>query len=172
MDAAAALSEWGPRRRWAAVGGAILVALSIGIPTDVIPNPVFGRPLVDVTWWAYPQLAVTAALGGLLIATYVAEPNDRPVDRHISETDEIDAPGRVGGVGGLLSFLAVGCPTCNKLVVLAVGTSGALDWFAPAQPLLALVSIGLLGWAVRVRLRDQVSCPIAAGSQHEVNIGG
>lgn len=78
----------------------------------------------------------------------------------------------IGGVGGLLSFLAVGCPTCNKLVVLAVGTSGALDWFAPAQPLPALVSIGLLGLAVRVRLRDRVSCPIAAGSPHEVNIGG
>jgi len=43
--------------------------------------------------------------------------------------------GRLGG-GGLLSFLAIGCPICNKLVVLALGLGGVLRWFAPIQPLL------------------------------------
>ena len=76
--------------------------------------------------------------------------------------DELDTPGRAGGVGGLLSFFAVGCPTCNKLVVVALGSTGALDWFAPAQPLLAGLSIAMLVWALRSRLRGEASCPIAA----------
>lgn len=139
----------------AAVAGAVATALLIGLPTDVIPNPVFGRP-VDVTWWSYPSLGVTAVLGGLLLATYVRPDHDR------SPADELDRPARTGGIGGLLSFFAVGCPTCNKLVVLAIGSSGALDWFAPAQPLLAVASVGLLVWALRARLRVPDACPLPA----------
>ena len=173
METITALSAWGTRRRGAAVIGALVVALAIGIPTDVIPNPVFGRPLVDVQWWNYPVLAITAVLGGLLLATYVVEPaaDDDGLGSD-DEPDEIDAPGKVGGVGGFLSFLAVGCPTCNKLVVLAIGTTGALDWFQPAQPLLAVLSLGLLAWALRVRLRNEVSCRIAPATRHDANIGG
>lgn len=134
----------------------VLVFVAVGIPTDVIPNPVFGRP-VDVTWWSYPVLIVTAVLGGLLAATYV-----RDTDRLAPDlADELDRPGRAGGLAGLLSFFAVGCPTCNKLVVIAVGSTGALDWFAPAQPLLAIASVILLGWALRARLRGADACRIA-----------
>ena len=128
------------------------MSLAVGLPTDVIPNPVFGRP-VDVTWWSYPVLVVTAVLGGLLAATYVRV--DQP-------DEELDTPGKAGGLGGLLSFFAVGCPTCNKLVVVALGSTGALDWFAPAQPILAGLSLVLLGWALRARLRSATVCRIAA----------
>ncbi len=66
-------------RQWlTALGGAVVVALAVGLPTDVIPNPVFGRP-VDVTWWSYPSLIATSIFGGLLIATYVTE--QQPVTR-------------------------------------------------------------------------------------------
>ena len=134
-----------------AAAGAIAVALLIGVPTDVIPNPIFGRP-VDITWWSYPTLVITSILGGLLAATYV---------RDGATTDDLDRPGRVGGIGGMLGFFAIGCPACNKLVVVALGTTGALEWFAPAQPLLAIGSIALLAWALRGRLRGAASCPIA-----------
>jgi hypothetical protein len=150
-----ALADWPPRRWAAAAVASIVIALAVGLPTDVIPNPVFGRP-VDVTWWSYPILIATAVMGGLLVATYVrAAPNDPNLD------DELDAPGKAGGLGGLLSFFAVGCPTCNKLAVVALGSTGALDWFAPAQPLLALLSLVLLGWALRARLRSADACRIA-----------
>jgi hypothetical protein len=150
-----ALRTWSVRRWASAVVAALATALLVGLPTDVIPNPVFGRP-VDVTWWSYPVLVLTSVLGGLLVATYVREPGGPTTD------EELDRPGRTGGVGGLLSFFAVGCPTCNKLVVVALGTTGALDWFAPAQPLLAVASIVLLAWALRARLRGQVACRMAA----------
>lgn len=135
---------------------AALSALAIGLPTDVIPNPVFGRQGTPVEPWAAPVLAITAGLSGLLAATYF-----RPGDASAPvEGDELDQPGRFGGLGGLLSFFAVGCPICNKLVVIALGTSGALTWFAPVQPYLGVVALGLLAWALRVRLQGEVACVI------------
>jgi hypothetical protein len=130
----------------------VLVALAIGLPTDVIPNPVFGRP-VPVTWWSYPTLLVTAVLGGLLAATYVSDRASVP-----AVLDDMDAPTRRGGIAGLLSFFAVGCPVCNKLVIVALGTTGARQWFEPIQPILAIASIVLLAWAVRSRLRSAGTC--------------
>jgi hypothetical protein len=136
----------------AAAFAAIGVALLIGIPTDVIPNPVFGRP-VPVTWWSYPTLAITAVLGGLLAATYVRATADAAVSN-----EEIDTPTRNGGIAGLLSFFAVGCPVCNKLVIVALGATGARQWFEPVQPVLAVGSVVLLAWALRARLRSADSC--------------
>jgi hypothetical protein len=146
--APAAVRAWTPRHWAVAAAGTVVVALLVGIPTDVIPNPVFGRP-VPVTWWSYPVLAVTAVLGGLLAATYVRDPADADAD----DLDELDRPARTGGVAGLLSFFAVGCPVCNKVVVLALGTVGAREWFEPLQPYLAAASIALMAWALRSRLR-------------------
>ena len=147
----AELGRWPARRWWVAAMGAVATALVVGLPTDVIPNPVFGRP-VPVTWWSYPVLIVTAVLGGLLVGTYV---------RADGETEFIDdRPARAGGVGGLLSFFAVGCPVCNKLVVIALGVVGARRWFEPIQPLLAVASMVLLAVALRARLRNARSCPL------------
>ena len=153
-----ALKSWtGARWRFAAAM-ATVSALAIGLPTDVIPNPVFGRQGTPVEPWAMPVLAITAVLSGLLFATYVqAGTRD--------ETDEaagLDRPSRFGSLGGLLSFFAVGCPICNKVVVIALGTSGALTWFAPVQPYLGIFALGLLAWALRVRLRGEVACTVEA----------
>ena len=129
---------WTPRRLGAAVGGAILTALAIGLPTVVIPNSLFGRA-VPVTWWSYPVLATAALLSGLLLATYVADPRPAGADSGPGPDPVEDRSGsRRGAAAAALSFFAVGCPVCNKLVLLALGSSGALTWFAPAQPVLAL----------------------------------
>ena len=86
-----ALLGW-PRRRWAvAAAWAIGTVLVVGLPTAMIPNPVFGRD-VPTTWWAWPVLVATAVLGGLLGATYV-----RAGDEKVPSS---------GLVGGLLAYLA------------------------------------------------------------------
>ena len=74
--------------------------------------------------------------------------------------EDIDAPTRNGGIAGLLSFFAVGCPVCNKLVIVALGATGARQWFEPVQPLLAVASVALLAWALRARLRSGDTCRI------------
>ena len=153
-----ALKSW-TGWRWAfALGMAAVSALAIGLPTDVIPNPVFGRQGTPVEPWAVPVLAITALVSGLHFATYVQTGG-------AADVEGLDRSGRFGSVGGLLTFFAVGCPICNKVVVIALGTSGALTWFAPVQPYLGLIALGLLAWALRVRLRGEVACPVDAADQ-------
>jgi len=173
------LRSWS-RRRWiAAVGAAVATVLIMAVPTALIPTPVFGRE-IPPTAWAWPVLVVSAVLGGLLFATYVREPRAdlanstdmAPSDVASAEATDVDRVDvdRVdtrGTVGALLTFFAVGCPVCNKLVLLALGYTGAIQWFAPVQPFLAAGAIVLLGWALVVRLRGQVVCrvPSAAAAQ-------
>ncbi|MDG2232910.1 MAG: hypothetical protein P8L16_03730, partial [Ilumatobacter sp.] len=87
-----ALKGWSSARWRFAAAMATVSALAIGLPTDVIPNPVFGRQGTPVESWAMPVLAITAVLSGLLFATYVqADVAD--------ETDDVvglDRPSRFG----------------------------------------------------------------------------
>ncbi|HET9078993.1 MAG TPA: hypothetical protein VFO01_00525 [Trebonia sp.] len=142
------IRSW-PARRWvAAVLAAIATALLIGIPTVLIPTPVFGRS-VPVQWWSYPVLAATAVLSGLIFATYV-DTGAAPTRRQT----------RMSLGGGLLSMFAVGCPACNKIAVLLLGMSGALNLWAPVQPLVGVASVGLLAWALQRRLAGERACPV------------
>lgn len=142
------LLSWPPRRWLAATLGAVVFALAAGVPTDVVPTSLFTR-MTSVQWWNYPILVTTALLGGLVVATYVRTPA------------KSNGMGKTAG-GGLLSALAIGCPVCNKLVVFALGFSGALTIWAPLQPVLGLASLALLGWALRSRLRTEQVCPAPA----------
>lgn len=147
-----ALRSW-PVRRWlVAAGWTVVTVLVVGVPTVLIPNSVFGRA-VPVTWWAWPTLLVTAVLAGMVGATYVRGEGTQPA-----------AGGRAGAVGGLLTYLAVGCPVCNKIALLALGYSGALRWFAPAQPFLAVAGIVLLVYALHQRLAGEIACPTPSPS--------
>jgi hypothetical protein len=71
-----------------------------------------------------------------------------------------DERGRAGVLGTtFLSTLAVGCPVCNKIVMGLLGVSGALGVWAPIQPVLAVMSLVLLGAAVIVRWRRRACTP-------------
>lgn len=152
------LRAWSARRWLVALATGLATAFVVAIPTAVIPNPVFGRS-IETTWWSYPVVVITGVLSGLLIATYVREPLP---GGEVPEPDELepDRPMTLAAVGGLVSFFAVGCPVCNKLVLLALGASGAVSWFAPVQPILALASIAMMTWALRARLRGAQTCAI------------
>ena len=58
-----ALRSWTARQRLAAVGFSIFFALLVGIPTVLIPNPVFGRQ-VPVHEWNYPVWMASSVLPG------------------------------------------------------------------------------------------------------------
>lgn len=123
-----------------AVPRAVIAALLIAVPADLIDTRFFGRP-IDPKPIDYVILAVTAGLIGLILAI-------RP--ETTSPRDEADQTRTVWG--GFVSFLAVGCPVCNQAVVALVGTSGALSWWAPVQPLVGLFAIALLIHTLRRRL--------------------
>lgn len=153
-----ALSTWSARRWWSALIFGLGIAVIIALPTAVIPNPIFGRS-IETTWWSYPTVIITGILGGLLMATYVREPAEAPKPE---DDGEKDSALRWGTIGGFVSFFAVGCPVCNKLVLIAIGASGAVTWFAPIQPFLALASIAFMVWALNERLKNQNSCTLIA----------
>ena len=136
---------------------AVVAALVIGIPADLIENPVFGRP-IDPKPIDYLILAVTSLLVGLIFAIRAAPVSDGAEAAETVDLDEDTTP----IWGGFVSFLAVGCPVCNQLVVGLVGTSGALSWWAPVQPVVGLAAVGLLLWALKRRLDTYqlTSCPL------------
>lgn len=157
----AVVRQW-PQRRWAvAVIGGVVTGLLVALPTAVIPNPLFGRE-IGVTWWSYPVVVATAILGGLLIATYVRPRGAAADPADGAEPEELDRASTLGMAGAFVSFFAVGCPVCNKLVLLALGTSGAVTWFAPIQPYLAVASVALMAVALRARLRGEIACAVPA----------
>jgi hypothetical protein len=132
-----------------AVGSSILTGLFISLPTAIIKTPIFGRE-IEVTPWSVPVVIVTSILSGMLFATYIKMEQSIDEDRSL----------KVGGAGALFSFLAVGCPVCNKLVLIALGYSGAIQYFAPVQPYLAAAGILLLAYALRKRLIGESLCQV------------
>lgn len=155
-----ALRMWTARRWRVAVLGGIATAILVALPTAVIPNPVFGRA-IEVTWWSYPIVVLTGILGGLLMATYVKEPWQSDAESSGEAQEEAKAS-KLGIAGAFVAYFAVGCPVCNKLVLIALGTSGAMTWFAPVQPFLAVASVILMAVALRIRLKNQISCSVSA----------
>lgn len=149
LGALAYVVSWSRRHWLAAAAVAAGVLLVTGIPTDLIPTPLFRRPIA-ATWWDYPIWALTAALAGLIAATYVG-PRARE--------SRASRPKLAYG-GGLLSFFAVGCPTCNKVAVVALGVGGASTTFAALQPILGLAALALLAAALVVRLRAAAACRV------------
>ncbi|GAB3197435.1 hypothetical protein GCM10027062_09180 [Nocardioides hungaricus] len=139
---------------------ALAIAVILGIPTGIIETPFYTR-MTPVLWWNYPVWATSSALTGALAATYVRQP---------AEMTQMTQGGKTF-LGNMLSLFAIGCPICNKLVVMSLGVSGALTWFAPAQPFLAVGSLALLGYALWQRVQRARACRVSV-PHHPVNREG
>lgn len=144
-------------RYWLTAGVyAAVAALIIGIPTRVIPNHWFSR-MTPTRTEDYVFLTATSVLLGMTLA----------LGRRVAAD-----PRRSLG-SGFATFLAVGCPVCNKLVVALIGVGGALSWFAPAQPVIGAAAVALLAVGLRQRLRAVAStaCPAPAVSAEGARTG-
>jgi hypothetical protein len=147
-----------------------LSALAYGLVAAIIPNPVFGRqippePFAVVVW------LVSAPLMGIIGATYSSPwtPATTPLVLLGGDGAAVARPAAgppvggderatwLGGVASFGAFLAIGCPVCNKLALLLLGTSGALSIWAPIQPVLGAISLVLLVATVVWRLRLRAS---------------
>lgn len=144
--ALAALSVF-DRRAWLfAMAGFFATLPVLGIPTAIIDNPLFSR-MTPTRTQDYLIWAATALLVGLIAGTFAAS-------RGSTQKGLLS--------GGLLSFLSIGCPICNKLVVALIGLSGALTFFAPLQLYLGLIAVGLLAWTLWIRMQSLAgNCPVS-----------
>ncbi len=141
-----ALRLFGPRGWFVAALGTVTALVAIGIPAAIVSSPFFIR-MIPTRPQDYVIWVVSALLVGLIAGTYASRAPSNNQGKVFS--------------GGMLSFLAVGCPICNKLVVLMLGTSGALTFFGPAQIYIGLASLGLLAWTFSLRARSvATACPM------------
>lgn len=134
----AGLSVYTPKA-WAVTALAAAIGLVvIGLPTAIYENPFFVR-MIPVRAQDYVIWVVSSVLIGLIVGSYFAG-------------GSVSGEGKALSGGGLTVF-AVGCPICNKLVVLLLGVSGALQWFAPIQLYIGIASVILLGWTLFLRAK-------------------
>lgn len=149
---------------WTALWAAVSL-LAFGLVTAIIPNPVFARqiPAEPFAIWTW---IVSAPLMGLVMATYTVPPRPSPITLvDLGPGDVAVAERRsttLGSLAGLGAFLAIGCPVCNKIALVLLGASGAMSVYAPIQPLIGAVSLGLLVataiWRLRLRATGG-ACP-------------
>lgn len=130
---------WPRFTAWAALAAAGYV-LVLGVLTAIIPTPWIDR-ILPVNGWNLASLILPALLFGPLVATY-----------RVPWPTTCDLTGRTG-LGAGLSWFAASCPACNKLLVLAVGMSGATGVVRTLQPLIGLLSLALLALALRTRIK-------------------
>jgi len=133
-----AFSMFTPKAWVIATLAAAIGLVVIGLPTAIYENPFFVR-MTPVRAQDYVIWVVSSALIGLTVGSYFAGGSKAGEEKILS--------------GGVLSVLAVGCPICNKPVVLLLGTSGALTFFAPVQVYIGIASVLLLGWTLLLRAK-------------------
>ena len=155
---------------WAAVWSAVSL-VAFGLVSAIIPNPVFGRQIPPEPFAIWVWIA-SAPLMGILVATWMvpASAPARPMVRAVTMAGVAAGPSTeargttLGTIAGFGAFLAIGCPVCNKIAIVLLGTSGALTIFAPIQPLIGAVSLALLAGTLAWRLRSRArggACAVA-----------
>ena len=106
-----------------------------GIPTNVIPNPLFTR-MVSRTVLDYVFLVSSSVLLGAYLGVHLYKKN---------QSKKCTTATYSGAIGSILAF---GCPVCNKLLVLLFGATALLTYFEPYRHMLGFASIAMLGGAL------------------------
>ncbi|MEO5781250.1 MULTISPECIES: hypothetical protein [Arthrobacter] len=129
------LGTW-RRARFAAAGaGAVAAAAAVGSVNGMIIDG--GAP-----WWSLAVLAAGAVLTGLVLGSYVRAPIG-------AEATLCDTRWPLIGLTGLVLATSTGPDTLATHLF-----TGAAPWVLAGmiQPAFAILSLGLLGWALRERL--------------------
>ncbi len=123
-------------RRWALGSAVALLAFAgLGTVSALWNSPLFMR-MTPAGGWEIGLLAALSVLLGLYVAIR------RPA-----------CTNRVAGTGGVLGFLGVACPVCNKVLVLLVGGELLFAYFEPIRLYVAAAGVAAVGAAVILEWR-------------------
>ena len=109
----------------------------LGTVTALWENPLFFR-MTPAGEWEIGLLGFLALLSGIYVV----------IRRPFCSSKTV-------GVGGLLGFLGVACPICNKLLLLAFGSELLLTYFEPVRIYVTALGIIIVAWAVVHELQHQ-----------------
>lgn len=125
--------------------------LAVGTVSALWPNPLFARmtPAQGFEIWAL-------ALQSLLVGVYVL------VRRPACSVKPM-------GIASVIAFLGVACPTCNKILLLVLGSELILAHIEPLRPHIAAAGLALTAVAVAWEWRKGRRRP-AAGLRIQVNV--
>ena len=129
-DGRFALRAMTPRTRAPRILKAMAVALGsfggLGTVSALWDNPFFIR-MTPAGSWEIALLAVMSILLGVYVAIR------RPI-----------CSAKAAGTGGLLGFLGVACPVCNKVLLLLFGGELLLTYFEPVRIYVAAAGVLLI----------------------------
>lgn len=122
-------------RIFAGLGVTVIMFAVLGTVSAIWANQFFIR-MTPVQGFEIPMLALLAALSGAFVALR------RPVC----------AAKRATGAG-ILGFLGIACPVCNKILLLIFGGEVLMAYFEPVRIYVTLLSIALMAWLVWREIR-------------------
>ena len=140
--------RWWSARQWRVAGaGFVLAFLVIGEVGETLPPTDTGR-VYPVQWWNWVTLIVTAALIGLIAATFIQPGGRRAL------------AGAGSGSAGTVAAIVMACPVCSPLAIPLLGTGGLIAFLVPGRGWIALASILLLAATLLLRLRAAGTCAV------------
>jgi hypothetical protein len=115
-----------------AIGAAVAVGafLALGTVAALWENPLFIR-MTPAGGWEISLLAVMSVMSGVFIA----------IRRPFCSV-------KGAGAGGILGFLGVACPVCNKILLIIFGGELLMTYYEPVRIYLAALGALLIGWMV------------------------
>ena len=129
---------------YSAIAGVVAFAL-VGTLTALWNNPFFVR-MTPAAGFELALLTVQSLLGGLYLG--------------------LRTPAcaiKTAGSGGILGFLGVACPVCNKILVAIFGSGLLLSYFEPVRLYVGLVGTVALWFALDRKLRVRAAVtPVTA----------
>ena len=116
------------------VGVAAAMFAGLGTVAALWENPLFMR-MTPTGGFEIALLLLLSVLAGV----YVGLP-------------QAECAKRTAGTGGVIGFLGIACPVCNKILMLLFGSTLLLEYYEPARLYLALGGVVLLLIAVWLKL--------------------
>lgn len=116
---------------------AALIFAALGTVTALWENPFFFR-MTPTSGFEIALLLVQAILFGI----YLSIPSNH-------------CPTKTLSAGGVLGFLGIACPVCNKILLYAFGAELLLSYLEPARLYLAVVGTLVVGLALYIKLKKR-----------------